>query len=147
MSVKVIDKGWNRIKKLFPAIVDASVKVGVLSGEGENDGVSVAFYGAVNHYGNGKIPARPFMDAPSTTGRNELNTLRPKLLKAMTEGSMSLEQGLNALGLKGQSTIQRKIQQTTSPGNAQSTIDKKGSSHPLIADGRLLGAISYEVNQ
>jgi len=59
-----------------------------------------------------------------------------KAVRLHTEGK-GLEQELGKVGLLAQSQVRAKITAIKSPPNAQSTIDKKGSSNPLIDTGQM----------
>lgn len=71
-------------------------------------------------------------------------TLKALMVKVV-DGKMSLEAALEMFGLIVQGGIQERITKGIAPPNAQSTIDKKGSSTPLIDKSQLLQSISFEV--
>lgn len=58
----------------------------------------------------------------------------------------NIDDHLDRMGLKVQKRILQKIDNRISPGNAPSTIEKKGFDHPLVDSGNLYSSITYTVN-
>lgn len=51
----------------------------------------------------------------------------------------------NMIGLEMSGKIQKQLRDLRSPANSKMTVDKKGSSNPLIDSGQLVGSIRHEV--
>jgi hypothetical protein len=99
-----------------------------------------------NEFGTSRIPARSFLRA--WVDENE-ETIREKffiLMKSVVKGERTKEQILDLIGLWAVGQIQERISAGIEPGNAQSTIDRKGSSKPLIDTGLLRSSISHMVD-
>lgn len=118
------------------------VKVGFPAGTG-SDIVDKAIW---NHYGTSRgIPARPFLlNAMRRNRRKYLNAMKtsaPKILR----GETTLAAVLNKLGVLAQGDVQSEIDATLTPPNAPSTIEAKGSSHPLIESGEMRRNVTWKV--
>lgn len=65
--------------------------------------------------------------------------------RAIIEGRRTKAQALGRLGLWIQGEIQQRISNGVAPPNAQATIDRKGSSTPLIDTNQLRSSIATRV--
>jgi hypothetical protein len=63
------------------------------------------------------------------------------------DGANTVDRVLRVLGEHYQSLVQKTIREAVSwaQPNAPQTIERKGSSSPLIDTGRMIGAVRYEV--
>jgi hypothetical protein len=139
-------EGVDRIAKGPPRHF---VKVGILSGTGEHPnashGETVAEIAWWNEFGTRNIDERPFL---RTGLREKLPRYRGILasgLKQIVVGRARPDQILGILGVAAAADVQAKIVSVSSPANAQSTKDRKGSSSPLQDTGALKQHISWEI--
>lgn len=58
-----------------------------------------------------------------------------------------MRQSLDRLGLMAAGDIQRRIADLRDPPNAASTVDRKGSSNPLIDTGEMRQKVSHKVQE
>ena len=139
-SVKDLD---NRILEAAKKAKDRRVKIGFPAGKDTTDseGVSALFKAVVNNYGLG-VPKRPFM---AVAFAQNVDKYKKFLGAKIKEDPESIETHLDKLGAIGRSDIQKSIIDLKSPPNAQSTIDAKGSSNPLIDTGHMNQAATWEV--
>lgn len=122
----------------------ATLSVGFLEGATYPDGTSVPMVAAINEFGapSRGIPPRPFF-------RNMVASKSPEWPKAVGDllkaNDYDAEKTLGHAGedIKGQ--LQQSIVDTNAPPNAQSTIDAKGSSKPLVDTGHMLNSVDYSV--
>lgn len=97
-------------------------------------------YGTRSSGGTRHIPARPFMDlaalmfekSPKIVGR---------LLKAYMSGEMNAKAFNNALGALQAKDIKSSIRHGPWEANNPVTVERKGSSKPLIDDGFLINTV------
>ncbi len=101
----------------------------------------VAFW---NEFGTIRTPSRPFF---RTTITRESPTWGDKLSKAIVATDYNGEAALRLLGQSMRDDIENAIAQWSSPGNAPSTVKKKGFDKPLIDTGVMQRAVDYEVVQ
>ena len=130
---------------MLPGLKDASIKTGIQTDAGENDGVSIAEYAAFNEFGTRTIPERSFIRSTADSERRKWNSALDKMLTEVIEGKRSLDNGLGIVGLLTERDIKRTIRNLSEPANAQTTIEIKGSSNPLIDTGTMLNSIRYIV--
>ena len=145
---------FAKLKVRAEEIASKRVHVGVLAtGAGaqrvEGSDISVVELAAIHEFGSpaAGIPERSFIR--STLQVHEREALRHKtaeLCRAVILGAMSVDQALNLLGVWATAAIRRSI--TTgkiTPPLKQATIDRKGSSRPLVDTGQLINSITHEV--
>jgi len=140
------DKGWDRIQRELRKARKASVKVGVL-GEGESyegEDTTVLDVAIYNEFGAGNTPARPFIRGAYDQRQRDLQRTSTRLWNLILIGRLDTDRALGLLGEQHQSQVQEYITELDTPPNAPSTIAAKGSSNPLIDEGRLRRSISWE---
>lgn len=124
----------------------SSVKAGYFEGKAYPNGFEIAENALVQEYGTiehgGFIPPRPFL---SNAMKNERKW--ETILHAELDKGRSLSQALARVGEEMRNDIIRSIDSNLPPPNAQSTVERKGSSHTLIDTGMMKRATSYEVEK
>jgi hypothetical protein len=163
ISVKVTDRGLRASVRAVFGARNSSVKVGIFGDKGDQDvetadgspsTISVAELAAIHEFGLG-VPERPFLRTyfDSNIGRIQrslLNLMSTAIQKAISSGrpieDKDRKRILDRIGLLMQSEIQAKLAKGDLELTplAQATIDRKGSSTPLIDTGQLRSAITYE---
>jgi len=139
------------IRKEIAALSTLGVKVGIIEGSGSNDGTPVAEYAAYNEYGvpgkkkKWRIPPRPFIRGFVEDRDSEIKATTERLFKQVSEGKMSAEIAIARLGQYGQDGIKRYIKSGNFEPNAEATIQRKGSSRPLIDTGTMRNNVRYKV--
>jgi hypothetical protein len=148
MKVTVNSTNGKGIKKLFKRLEKGSVDVGILTGEGKHEDIdlSVAEVGFFNEFGTSSIPERSFIRSTINGKSKEIKKVAAAQYKLVLNGNTSNEKGLGILGAFTAGLIQEAFTSNDWPNNAQSTINIKGSSRPLIDTGQLRQSISWKVN-
>lgn len=107
----------------------------------EGSDMTMATLGAIQHYGNDKIPARPYLDVGVEAGVKEyLEIVQEGIEKGLTKEQIMEQVGNSAAGY-----VQQYMTDLRDPPNAESTIRQKGSDNPLIWNGDLRRAQTYTV--
>lgn len=138
------DKLKSYMKDMQAQLQRNELEVGFLGDATYPDGTSVAHVASIQEYGDpsGGIPARPFF-------RNVISEEGPKwggaMASLMRANGNDVNLSLRLLGERIQGQIQDSITTLREPGNAQSTIDKKGFDNPLIDTATMLRSVSYRV--
>lgn len=104
-------------------------------------GQTVGEIALANHYGTSNAPARPFLTV--TLARRKADISRV-FAAAVKSGRTPQEIG-DLVGLYVVGAVQETISDGVPPPNAPSTIERKGSSTPLIDTGILRQSINHEV--
>ena len=159
------DKGLNKILQQVKELSkNSQVAIGVRGNEAVTkkttrtvDGKEVTMFDAPNlatvaswnEFGteDGRIPERSSIR--STMDKNAYKYSKMMVLLAGRildpKVMMTVEQALGIAGEKVVLDIKAAITAGIDPANAQSTIDAKGSSKPLVDTGQFINAISYDV--
>lgn len=105
----------------------------------------LAMVAAVHEFGSPEqgIPERSFLRGGIREGVPKFNRLNEANLRAVVLGSKTVDQSLDMLGVVATGEVKRKIRQGPFEPLKQSTIDRKGSSKPLIDTGQLIQSITY----
>lgn len=148
VAIQDNDRGYRElVKRVFGLKTRARIDVGIIDGDRPhgNDGATVLEVGLYNEFGTDRIPARSFIrawfDENEAKNREDL----AKLMQSVVTGARTKEQILELLGARFVGEIQARIAEGIDPPNAKSTIERKGSSTPLIETGVLRSSISFRV--
>lgn len=146
-TVRAELKGGGKLEKKLLELaqklgVGAAVNVGILAGATYPDGMPVAQNGFWQEFGTSKMPARSFLRSTVAEKSRGWPDAMAKIAKSNGYDSRKTMASMGE-GIKGQ--IQHTINTLSSPPLAQSTIDAKGHSKPLIETAVLLRSIDYEV--
>ncbi|MCK5126779.1 MAG: hypothetical protein KAR42_11035 [candidate division Zixibacteria bacterium] len=130
-------------KELEKLSTDNFVTVGIHEDTGNHpdSGMTNATLGAIQHFGNDHIPARPWLDVGVESGNAEYLSI----IKTAIEDQEPLEHALNRVGVVAVGRTQQYMTQLRSPSNAESTITRKGSANPLIDTGELRASVNYKL--
>lgn len=145
------DRGYAALMNRL-AQPKAIVTVGIHEAEGAadhgEDGATVAEIGAFHEFGTTTIPRRSFIrDWADENEEKHKDDLR-KIGRAILDGKLkSTEQGLERFGALAKGEVQTRIADGIAPALAESTVETKGSSVPLIDTGVLRSSIEYRVER
>ena len=143
-SVEEKDHGWERIKGEVENA--SSVKVGILSdSEDDDEGTDMLLIAAANEFGTNRIPARPFIRGAFDEHQSDLRKMAERLWSQVMEGRMGFNRALGLLGEYHEGQVKRYMTALDAPANAPSTVLQKGSSNPLIDEGRLRNSVRWEL--
>ena len=91
------------------------------------------------------IPERSFFRSGMRDKGSDAAKKYTKLIAEVIKGTISAEQFLNGLGLEVTTVIKEYARDLSSPKNSGFTVERKGSSNPLVDTGNMIGAINYKV--
>lgn len=145
-SVKVRDLGYERAMRETRELDRLTVTVGVQADEGaDDDGVRNVDKAFWNEYGTRRIPERSFMRSAFDENETELTATIQRLWSGALAGKLTAERAARLLGQMHEDHVKRKVRTGPFDPNAQSTVDAKGSSRPLIDTGQMVNSIRYNV--
>lgn len=148
-SVAGGDKINARIRQIKQRLAEKRVLVGVPEGAGAyEDGTQIAVIAAVNEFGSadGSIPERSFLRVPLMGAGKQLASVFKNSVPEVMDGEITVNAMYDRVGQKAVGIVQEAISAGIDPANAQSTIDAKGSSTPLIDEGTLRQSITYVID-
>lgn len=122
-----------------------SIDVGYFADARYPDGTPVFEVAAYNEFGTSNIPERPAF-------RNAVRAIEDEGLSVIADivaaaGVNLRADGAEQIGEYAKSEVQEHVTTLDQPPNAPSTIQRKGSSNPLIDTGFMRQSVSYEVNR
>jgi len=145
-------KGGINPRELKKGGAEAGIWAGQAAGEGGASLLEIAIWNELGTFkksadGSLKrhIPPRPFMKITVEKYKDEWLKLVERVNKLVLEGKIDNRTASEIVGQRIQADIQRTIIELKNPPNAQSTIDKKGSSNPLVDNGALGDGVKYQV--
>lgn len=158
VKIKITDKGAARSASQLFGAKKASVTVGVFGEEGEKQAegepITMVELAAVHEFGLG-VPERSFIRSYFDANADRVSTALLKICKAQLELAVregrpstnsELRRVLSKLGLFMVGEIQARIGNgEITPELAEKTIQRKGSSTPLVDTGQLRSSITYEI--
>ncbi|MGO4337865.1 hypothetical protein AB4037_23395 [Labrys sp. KB_33_2] len=140
-------KGGDKLEAALAKIAKnvtkaAAVDVGFLENATYPDGTSVALVAALNEFGHGTTPPRPFF-------RGMIQEKSPEWPKAIatqlkeTEYDAAKTLGRVGEGIKGQ--LQQAIADYVGPTLSPITVAKKGNDKQLVDTGHMMRSADYRV--
>lgn len=145
--VRERDLGMKKILRTLKAGNDYRTKVGIQGTQGDaiRDGISNAQLGAVHEFGvPGRIPERSYMRSTFDALQKFYLAILVRDLRLIGLSSGSVRMTLDRLGERHLGDIVRRINAGIPPPNAQVTIDRKGSSKPLIDTAQLKQSLTVK---
>ena len=153
------DRGWKALFERLEVLKkhDVNVRVGIFSdekggGEEREGGLTNVEIAAVHEFGapEANIPERPFIRSTFDAYKQEYAEMVTKVLRGVIEGKLGVKQALDLVGAKMVADINKVVRQTQGPAYGfaplkPETIDRKGSSRPLIDTGRMIAAVTWAV--
>ena len=140
MSVKDTNN-TDKVLKQLESLFKKEITVG-LHGDVGGDILSRGIY---NEFGTKNIPERSFIRAGYDSKKKNIINDAEKLTRKVVAMEIKPSTAANLLGDATKGRIQEFAIDLRDPPNAQSTIDAKGSSNPLVDTGQMIGSIDYKV--
>lgn len=137
-------RGLVQDLKAGTSYVKAGV-VGNAAGQRSEGGLTNALLAAYQEFGTERIPARSFINQPFDKNKGKYKRALYELLPKVLEGKMAVKRALGLIGTVAAKDMRQAIRDGIPPPNAEATIERKGSSTPLIDTGQLLRSISHLV--
>lgn len=144
---------WSKFRELrsrLEGMAGKEVVVGVTrasAGRHQTGEINNAELAAVHEFGtkDGTIPERSFIRSSMQDNSQNYVGMHAGNLRKVVRGEMPFERSLDLLGVKAASDVQQQIRRGEFEELKQTTIDRKGSSSPLIDTGNLRQSITHEV--
>jgi len=158
---KTIKNDFPSMKKQIELLDGEGVEVGVLQGES-------AWLASIHEYGCNipvtekmrkylasqglhlkkstttiKIPERSFLRSGYDDNRDAVMKKASLMLADVVSGQMSANAVFKGVGLELSSKIKDYARDLDSPANHPFTVERKGSSNPLVSTGDMIGGITW----
>lgn len=153
------DKGLRAWRERLARAGAKKVKVGIFGeradqakqlGDGfTSTALSLIEVATIHEFGaaGANIPERSFIRATIDIHKDEIHTLQKRLAVAFLARKMTEERALKMIGVFVRGLIQKRIAEGVPPELKPKTIQRKGSSVPLIDTGQLRQSVTYEVDE
>lgn len=92
-----------------------------------------------------KIPERSFIRTGFDENIDNIVRKVEKLLPQLLESHVNQHIFMDMVGLEFARMIQKKLKKLKEPADSSMTVQRKGSSNPLLDSGRLVGSIRHKV--
>lgn len=152
MNIRVVEDNFPELQRVVEDLGKYRVEIGIF---GEDDGVGESYVMIANVHefgvviskasGNIVIPERSFMRSTFDEREKDWAKFMEGRLRKVLNLEMTVEQMYEQVGAKAASDIQKTIRTLSDPPNAESTIEKKGSSNPLIDTGDMRRRVTWKV--
>lgn len=147
-SVTDKDRGYRKLLASIEASKSGfKITLGIHAEEGSaaDGNATVVQVAEWNEFGTETIPARPAITGwADERGDDAIREVSDDMARALKAGVSPIQRA-DQLAQKFAAEIQAKISGHVPPPNAQSTIDRKGSSTPLINTGQFRSSIRGKV--
>lgn len=149
MAVKVVDKGFDQYHAAVKKLNGSAVQVGMFAEVGDK----VLTKAIVNEFGttqagrnkNITIPERSFIRSTYNKQYKKVSKRFGQIFQSFAERKYDVDKRLKLIGMEQVSETQKTITDFKNPPNAKSTVERKGSSHPLIDTGEMRSKVNYKV--
>lgn len=119
-----------------------TLRVGFLEGGTYPDGTSIPLVAALNNFGSGRAPPRPFFSNMVAKNKGGWPNLIAIMLK---KNKYDVRRALLEVGDVISQELQQSIRDTNAPPLAESTIAAKGFNKPLIHHAIMINSVGREV--
>jgi len=146
LTQKDIDRGWKKIVENHKNIKKLNIKVG-LFGEGDSPENNVAYRGLIHQEpsSSSKMPRRPFMSNAFDKNESNIKGFIDNEYRKVIDNKQNLKKMIDRIGVKHEGDMKKSFTQFDYIANKDATIQKKGSSRPLIASAVMRNSIKYKV--
>lgn len=148
---RIIDKdlGYRELIDRVYTLGKPKIAVGIFEADGQqeaDDGVTLIEVATINEFGGGHVPSRSFIRAWVDKNQERCREALMSLCVGVLKGEYTAKVAAERFGAWLQGEIQKRIAQGIPPANAPKTIEKKGSSKPLINHRQLRSSVTYAID-
>ena len=144
-SVKVDLSALKDLKKALAGADNGKLQVGWFSSANYKEGLPVAQVAFWQEYGTTKAPPRPFFRTAIDNNQNKWGALVESGVKAVIEGSATIDNVFNGLGLTVQADIKNAINSTHQDLSPVTLALRKLRDDGYAINGSLVGAVAGAV--
>jgi hypothetical protein len=125
-------------------------RVGWFPGAKYEDGTPVAYVAAIQEYGAGPIPPRPFFRTTAAGEQHAWRQYAAQGAKAVLKGAVTARDVMDGLGERAQEDVKETINQITTPPLSPVTLELRAMRHKnpgLKVTGKTVGEAAWRVRQ
>ena len=118
-------KGLAALQKALKEIETKQVKVGFFETSHYTDGTPVAYVAAIQEFGHGPIPPRPFMRPAEAENKSKWAAGIAQGVKRALAGGGSVVDALDQVGRVAAGDVRKAIQAVTTPALKEATVNAR----------------------
>lgn len=154
-SVEKKGPGLAKLIKIVKQLqINPEVRIGIFEGHAGRDGadkLTNVELGIIHEFGSpgGHPPERSFLRSTADHKRKAWMDLMTRALQKVLDGKISVDTALGLVGQRASADVRRAITsgEGIPPPLSQVTIDRKGSSRPLVDSSQLVNSITYRTDK
>lgn len=156
MKIEIDDRELRKLEAKIAEAEMATVRIGVLGDRGGNEQhpsgeFTMVELAIVHEFGSPKngIPERSFIRRTFKVKADAVGRIAAKLAKMIIDDKMSVDQALELLGQWGAAEVKKTVTEGAHipPPLKDATVERKGSTRPLVDTGRLIQSVTYMVEK
>ena len=141
------------IEKALAELNSKEIRVGFFDTAKYPDGTPIAYVAAIQEFGHGPIPPRPFLRPAENANAGKWQAGLAAGIKAALAGGITISQAMEQVGMLAAGDVRKAIRAVTAPPLKQSTINararrkknRKASTKPLVDTGQMIQAVTSAV--
>lgn len=139
----------DAIKKMLKELESKQIQVGFFETAKYPDGTPIAYVAAIQEFGYGPIPPRPFMRPAELQNKNKWQAGIARGVKAALNGAITIDHALEQVALVAAGDVRKAIKAVTAPPLSLLTLllrkhKKNPDASPI--GGKLVGQKAGEIN-
>lgn len=121
--MSVTRKHNDHIGKVLEQLQHREIQIGFFETAVYPDGTPVAYVAAIQEFGSGPIPPRPFLRPAAADNKDKWGKLAASGIKAALREAIQLDDALEQVGFVGAGDVQNAIKAVTSPELSPVTLE------------------------
>lgn len=137
----------DAVKKLLEQLGRKEVRVGFFEHSKYPDGTPIAYVAAIQEFGYGPIPPRPFMRPAEQQNKEKWVAAIARGTRAAIDGSVTIDHALEQIGMVAAADVRKAIKAVTAPALSPLTLllrkhKRQEDAEPI--GGKLVGAYAKQ---
>lgn len=154
-EIKVSDHGYRQLlENVAAAKGQTLIRAGIFAGPprhaergAQGEQLSNAEIGAIHEFGLGHVPERSFIRGTVDAEQNAIHERLRIVGRGLFKPRSEVKHEAMLFGEWFVGKMKERIRQGIEPADSPETVERKGSSTPLIDSGQLWGSLTYDVKQ
>lgn len=143
-------KGFETLAARLKELDGIETRVGWFPSAKYENGTPVAYVAAIQEFGHGPIPPRPFFRPTIMAEENNWRQYAAQGARAVLKGAATAHDVMDGLGERAQEDVKETINQITAPPLSPITLELRAMKHKnpgLKITGTLVGEVARKVRQ
>lgn len=148
MDISRSGDGLKKLKEMLAEAQKKKLQIGFFDSSTYPDGTPVAYVAAIQEFGSGPIPARPFIRPTIAEQRQAWLDTLSRGYKAVVNGTITMDSMLNQVGSRAAGEVKIAISKVQSPPLSITTLllRKRKKSGSFQSGGKAVGEAYRDAN-